>query len=94
MTTVRGITSSVDFSWSSNGDMLKKEEVLSKDITMLNLEVYSSTYIISPLRVTDKNETYCCEVVISKSLPIVDAANITLDITGTSTQLLLLHGIL
>ena len=82
MTTVRGITSSVSFTWSSADVVLKKEEKFTRDFTTVHLDIYSNTYTISPLSVNDHGQIYQCDVVISVNPPAVVSGNITLDVTG------------
>jgi len=82
LTAVRGITSRVDFVWSSDGVKLQENNKFGKDFTMLSLDIYSDTYTISPLSISDDNSTYHCEVIISIDPPLKDVANVTLDVTG------------
>jgi len=82
VTTVRGITSRVNFIWSSGGTVLKEEETNIQDFTTLNLNIYSSTYIISQLSTNDDDQMYQCKVVIDASPSIVEYSNVTLDVTG------------
>ena len=82
MTTVRGITSTVNFVWSRNGTVLKEDGKLSEDFTLQNLDIYTDTYTISPLSVTDDSRMYQCKVVIEASPPITATDNVTLDVTG------------
>jgi len=82
VTTVRGITSRVKFVWSSNGTVLKEEGKLIKEFTLQNLDVYTDTFTISLLSVTDDSRVYQCEVVIEASPPLRATDNVTLDVTG------------
>jgi len=82
VTTVRGITSSVSFSWSRNGVVLKIENKYTQDFTTLHLDIYSNTYIISPLSVSDHGQVYQCDVIISVNPPVTASGNVTLDVTG------------
>jgi len=82
VTTVRGITSRVDIVWSSDGVVLKEEEKYYRDFTTLNLDIYSSTYIISPLSTTDDDKVYQCEIVINTSPPVMDSDIVTLAVAG------------
>ena len=82
MTTVRGITSRVNFIWSSDGTVLKEEEIDVIDFTVQTLNLYSSTYTISQLSTNDDGKSYKCGVLIDASPPIVDFGNVTLDVTG------------
>jgi len=82
LTTVQGITSTINFIWRSNNAVLKEEEKLSANYTTQNLNVYSSTYTISPLSTVDNDRTYQCEVLISSSPPVMALENVTLDVIG------------
>ena len=82
VTTVRGITSTVNFVWSRNGTVLKDESKLIEDFTIQNLDIYTDTYTISPLSVLDDGRIYQCEVVIETSPPVTATDNVTLDVTG------------
>ena len=82
MTAVRGITSRVGFTWSSDGVVLKKEEKFTRDFTTLRLDIYSNTYTISPLSVSDHGQVYQCDVVINVNPPAIASVNVTLDVTG------------
>ena len=79
---VRGITSRVDFVWSRDGAKLQKSKKFGRDFTILNLDIYTDTYTISPLSVSDDGNTYQCEVVISIYPPLKEFVNVTLDVTG------------
>ena len=82
VTTVRGITSTVNFVWSKNGTVLKEESKLTEESTIQNLDIYTDTYTISPLSVIDDGRIYQCEVVIETSPPVTATDNVTLDVTG------------
>ena len=82
MTTVRGITSRVNFIWSSNGIVVKEEEIDVLSYTMQNLKLYSNSYTISQLSTDDDGKIYQCEVVIDANPPIVEFGNVTLNVTG------------
>jgi len=81
VTTVRGITSRVDFIWSSDGITLQNEGKNGRDFAIQNLDVYSNTYTISSLSVNDDGRTYQCEVVIDSNPPVAVTSNLTLHIT-------------
>ena len=81
MTTVRGITSRVDFTWSSNGATLQTEGKSGRDFAIQDLDVYSDTYTIPSLSVNDDGRTYQCEVVIDANPPVMATSNVTLRIT-------------
>jgi len=82
VTTVRGITSRVDIVWSSDGSILNRENNISRDSNTENFAVYTNTYAITPLGVSDDGRTYWCEAVINSKPPVTASHNITLDVIG------------
>ena len=81
VTTVRGITSTVDIVWSSGGMELNGTNNVSST-TMDNSLVYTDSYTISQLSTTDEGRVIQCKGVINAS-PSVMASNSTiLDVTG------------
>ena len=80
VTSVRGITSRVDIVWSSGSTVLQRMNVLST--MMSNSLVYTNSYTISQLNITDDGRVIQCEVVINASPPVVANGDITLDVTG------------
>ena len=81
VTTVRGITSSVDIVWSSGGTELERTNNVSST-TMDNSLVYTDSYTISQLSTTDEGRVIQCEVVINTSPSVMASDSITLDVTG------------
>ena len=81
VTTVRGITSRVDFVWSSDDIVLRRTYGISPTIMDDSL-VYTESYTISPLSTADEKRVYQCEVVINAFTPIRDDDNIVLDVIG------------
>ena len=81
VTTVRGITSSVDIVWSS-GDMELERINNVSPTTMDNSLVYTDSYTISQLSTTDDGRVIQCEVVINLSPSVMATDSITLDVTG------------
>ena len=80
VTAVRGITSRVDIMWSNDdGTILRTTNDVSST-TMDNSLVYTDSYTISQLSITDEGRVIQCEVVINASPSVM--ANITLDVTG------------
>jgi len=82
VTTVRGITSRVDIVWSSDGSILNKEDNNSIASSTKNFAVYTNTYTISPLSVSDDGKTYWCKSVINSKPPVAAFDNVTLDVMG------------
>ena len=81
VTTVRGITSSVDIVWSSGGIVLMRMNGISLT-TMDNSLVYTDSYTTSQLSTTDDGRTIQCEVVINTSPSVMANGSITLDVTS------------
>ena len=82
VTTVRGITSSVDIVWSSNDVVLNTERNISINLTTLYSASYTSTYIISQLSTLDDGRIYSCEVVINAIASVTAFGRIELDVIG------------
>ena len=78
VTTVRGITSSVDIVWNSNGIVLRR---INSTIatTMNNSLVYTDSYIISQLSTTDDGRVIQCEVIINRKMAL---NNFSLSVNG------------
>ena len=82
VTAVRGINSSVDVSWSSDGTELQMTEGVSVSSTTDNSVVYTNTYTISQLNTADDGREYQCDVVINSTLPVMADDSVTLDVMG------------
>ena len=90
VTTVRGITSTVDIVWSSDGTELERmNSVLST--TMDNSLVYTDSYTVSQLSTADDGRVIQCEIVINTSPSVMANDSITLDVTGKCVFILLVH---
>ena len=81
VTAVRGITSTVDIVWSSDGRELEKTNNLSAT-TMGNSLVYTNNYTFSQLTKTDDDRMIRCEVVINTTPPVNNSEIITLNVIG------------
>jgi len=80
-TTVRGITSRVDFVWRRGSMVLIRRSNTSPIVEDSSL-IFTNTYSISQLNTTDDGRVYQCEVVIN-SIPSVTATNsLTLEVMG------------
>ena len=82
VTTVRGITSIVDITWSSDDVVLNTERNISINFTTLYIASYTSTYIIPQLSTLDDGRTYSCEVVINTTPPVAATGSTQLDVIG------------
>jgi len=80
--TVRGITSTVDIIWSSDGTELKRMEGVIVSSTTDNSVMYTDTYNISQLSTTDDGREYQCEGVINTSPLVMANDSVTLDVMG------------
>ena len=83
VTTVRGITSTVDIVWSSDGTELRRINNTTAT-TIDNSLVYTDSYTISQLSTTDDGRVIQCEVVINTSPSVMTNDSITLDVMGKS----------
>ena len=81
VTTVRGITSSVDIIWRRGNVMLRRTNNISPSMMATSL-IYTNTYTISLLSTDDDGREYQCEVVINISPPVTATGSVTLDVTG------------
>ena len=87
VTTVRGITSRVDIVWSSNDIVLRRiNDTMA--MTIDNSLVYTDSYNISQLSTTDDGRVIQCEVVINASSPVMTTDNITLNVMGMYSTLI------
>ena len=82
MTTVRGVTSRVDIVWRRDGLRIVTAKRVTVSYSHDNLAIYTFTYTIPQLSITDDGGVYQCEVVINTSPPISSTDSITLDVTG------------
>ena len=81
VTTVRGITSRVDIVWSSGDTELQRMNNVSSTM-MSNSLVYTNSYTISQLSITDDGRVIQCEVVINTSPLVMASDTTTLDLIG------------
>ena len=82
VSTVRGITSSMDTVWSSNGLELKRSEGMKSNVIKNDSVMYMDSYTIPQLGTVDEGRTYQCGIIINQILPITVNDSITLDVTG------------
>jgi len=82
VTTVRGITSTVDIIWSSDGRELVRMEGVNVSSTTDNSVAYTDSYSISQLSTTDDGREYQCEVVINTSPPVTANDSVILNVMG------------
>ena len=81
VTTVRGITSRVDIVWSNGSTVLQRMNNVSSTM-MSNSLVYTNSYNISILSITNDGDMIQCGVEINTSPPVMANGDITLDVMG------------
>ena len=81
VTTVRGIISRVDIVWSSDGTTLRRINGATAT-SMDNSLVYTDSYTISQLSITDDGRVIQCETVININPPVMASDSVTLDIAS------------
>ena len=84
VTTVRGITSTVDIVWSIDDEVQLRERDVSST-TVDNSLVYSHSYTISPLTSMDVNGRVQCEAVINAPDEITASEFVTLNVISKLT---------
>ena len=82
VTTVRGITTAMDITWSSGDVVLKSQRNVIVNFTTLYTASYTSTYIIPQLSTLDDGRTCSCEVVINTTPPVTATGSMELDVIG------------
>ena len=81
VTTVRGITSSLNITWRNGSTILRRMNGVSLT-TMGSSLVYTDSYTISLLSEANDGNMIQCEVVINASPTVMAADSITLDVTS------------
>ena len=83
VTTVRGITSTVDIVWRNINSSMELQRMENVSLTTMdNSLVYTDSYNISQLNTTDEGRAIQCEVVIDASPSVMASDNTTLNVTG------------
>ena len=85
--TVRGITSSVDIVWSSNGSELSVTEGVNISSETNESMLFTDIHVIPQLNTTDENKEYQCEVFINTELPVIATDSVILNVTGKHVAL-------
>ena len=81
VTTVRGISSTVDVVWRTGGSTLKRSNNVTQ--TLLDSSVlYIDTYTITPLSTNDDGREYECRVVMHSTPITRSLGSITMDVAG------------
>ena len=82
VTTVKGITSTMDITWSSGDIVFNTERNVSINHTTIYTASYTSTYIIPQLSTLDDGRAYSCEIVINTTPLVTAIGSIEMDING------------
>ena len=82
MTTVRGISSSIDIIWSSDGVEIKRTIGASASSLTNSSILYRDFYNISLLTTAEEGRVYQCEGVINTTPNLIAESNISLDVIG------------
>ena len=86
VTTVRGITSTMDITWSSDNVVFNTERNVSINSTAIESASYTSTYIILQLSTLDDGRVYNCEVMINATPPVTATGRTELDVIGNKAN--------
>ena len=68
-TTVRGISSSVNFIWYTGGIELRRVDDITADV-LNDTAIYTDSFEISSLSAIDNGRVYQCRVVINATRPV------------------------
>ena len=81
VTTVKGITSSVDIMWLVDGLQL---EIADPNVSLTSdgMQLYMTSYTIEQLRASDNERVYQCRVKIGSDPLVMASYNFTLNVTG------------
>ena len=83
MTTVRGITSTIDIIWSRDGVEVKRTTGASITSSSGSSIVYKDLYNISLVTTNEEEKVYQCRGVINATPNLTAINNILLDLVGT-----------
>ena len=82
VSTVAGISSTVDIVWSSNNVILAMNENINISFTENISAVYVGYYEIPQVTTADDGRVYECQMSINQNPPLISDSFITLDVTG------------
>ena len=82
MTTVRGITSTIDIIWSRDGVEVKRTTGASITFSLGSSIVYRDFYNISLVTTNEEEKVYQCRGVINATPSLTAENNISLDLVG------------
>ena len=86
VTTVRGISSSIDIIWTSDGVEIKRTLGASISSSTSNSILYRDFYNISLLTTAEEGRVYQCEGVINTTPSLITQNNITLNVIGKNVS--------
>ena len=86
VTTVRGISSSVNIMWYTGGSVVRRVDNLTVAYTDNDSAIYTDLFEISSLTAIDNGRDYECTVMINASRPSVSSDQIVLNFTGELLQ--------
>ena len=81
VTAVRGISSSVDIIWTTEGRVVRRVDNITADIEN-DSAIYTDLFEISSLSAIDNGREYQCAVVINANQPIYSSDQITMIFPG------------
>ena len=82
VTTVRGVTSRLDFIWKSNSVELKRTEGAIVNSTTDKSMLFIDYYIISQLSTADEDRVLQCKIKINANTSVAVIESIKLNVTG------------
>ena len=90
VTTVAGISNTVDFVWSSNNRILAVNENVNISVTENGSAVFVDFYKIPQVTTADEKRVYQCQIRINQNPPLISESSITLDVSGEFLTMYLL----
>ena len=93
VTTVRGITSTIDIQWSIGNTVIQLIEGINSTLSTTSSVSYETTYNITQLTTSDDNRVYQCKVLINTNPLLTTTDNVTLNIIGNNLKLNLFNEI-
>ena len=88
VTTVRGISSSVDIIWTAGGRVVRRVYNITADIEN-DHAIYTDSFEISSLSAIDNGREYQCTVVINAIQPVNNSDQITLMFPGEYSKIII-----
>ena len=82
VTTVRGISSSVNIMWYTGGSVVRRVDNLTVAYTDNDSAIYTDLFEITSLTAIDNGRDYQCRVIINTSHSVYSSNQIVLNISG------------